>query len=90
MCQVSTNWVSCQEGLQLCRKDGRGPLHWACRHGQLEMLRFLMDAGVGHVDDRAADGTTMLMLACCLAFGGDGCRKGLGLHTHYHFYPLTP
>eukprot|EP00434_Breviolum_minutum_P033048 symbB.v1.2.029237.t1/scaffold3175.1/size97379/4 len=58
------------EGLQLCRKDGRGPLHWACRHGQLEMLGFLIDAGVGHVDDRAADGTTMLMLAC---FGG---------HTH--------
>ena len=61
------------------------------------MLGFLIDAGVGHVDDRAADGTTMLMLACCLACGGDDCRQGVGLHTPlyptitiYHFYSLTP
>ena len=51
------------KGLQICRRDGRGPLHWACRHGQLEMLQLLLEASVGQVDHRAADGTTPLMLA---------------------------
>ena len=51
------------KGLQLCRRDGRGPVHWACRHGQLDMLQFLLEAKAGQVEDRAADGTTPLMLA---------------------------
>lgn len=53
------------DGRQLCRRDGRGPLHWACRHGRLDMARFLLSLGA--VEQRAADGTTPLMLAC---FGG--------------------
>lgn len=67
-----------EEGQQLCRRDGRGPLHWACRHGRLEMLQFLLDQGVGRLDDRAADGTTMLMLASCLV--ASGSLLGLGVN----------
>eukprot|EP00435_Cladocopium_sp_Y103_P037965 s2676_g10.t1 len=55
------------DGLQLCRRDGRGPLHWACRHGRLDMARFLLQQHLGGAEQRAADGTTPLMLAC---FGG--------------------
>ncbi|CAK9084499.1 unnamed protein product [Durusdinium trenchii] len=53
--------------VQVCRRDGRSPLHWAARFGRLEMCRFLLEVGLGRVEDRSADGTSPMMLAC---FGG--------------------
>ena len=56
-------------GLRACRRDGRGPLHWAARHGQTEVLQFLLTLEGFGVDanQRTTNGTTMLMLAC---YGG--------------------
>ena len=53
-------------GQRACRRDGRGPLHWAARHGREETLRYLLglpDLG-SDPDLRTTNGTTMLMLAC--------------------------
>ena len=55
------------QGVALCRQDGRGPAHWACRHGHLHVLDALHEHGLAHVESRTADGTSMLMLAC---YGG--------------------
>ena len=53
-----------------CRRDGRGPAHWAARHGRTEVLRHLLGlAGGGSLaaNARTTNGTTMLMFAC---YGG--------------------
>jgi ankyrin repeat protein len=53
-----------------CRPDGKGPAHWAARHGREAVLVLLLEEAGGEgagVDVRTADGTTLLMLAC---FGG--------------------
>ena len=51
-----------------CRRDGKGPAHWAARHGRTAVLRRLLELGVeGGANARTANGTSMLMLAC---YGG--------------------
>mmetsp|Transcript_23811 Transcript_23811/g.42357 ORF Transcript_23811/g.42357 Transcript_23811/m.42357 type:complete len:284 (-) Transcript_23811:156-1007(-) len=55
---------------QVCRRDGRGPAHWAARCGHANVLTYLLEqraTGAEHADVPTGDGSTMLMLA---AFGG--------------------
>ena len=43
-------------GLRACRRDGRGPLHWAARHGRTVVLRYLLTLprpGIGDANQRA-------------------------------------
>jgi ankyrin repeat protein len=57
-------------GVLSARRDGRGPAHWAARHGHTAVLsRLLAWEGqpFGTPNTRTTNGTTMLMLAC---FGG--------------------
>jgi len=54
------------QGGVACRRDGRGPAHWAARHGRDEVLRYLLSLGM-NPNTRTTNGTTMLMFA---AFGG--------------------
>lgn len=57
-------------GVDSSRRDGRGPAHWAARHGHTEVLNRLLEwdgAPFGTANARTTNGTTMLMLAC---FGG--------------------
>ena len=56
------------KGRQACRRDGRGPAHWAARNGHAETILWLLQhtSALG-AESPTGDGTTMLMLA---AFGG--------------------
>jgi ankyrin repeat protein len=57
-------------GVDSSRRDGRGPAHWAARHGHTAVLSRLLEwdgAPFGTANARTTNGTTMLMLAC---FGG--------------------
>ena len=57
-------------GVLSCRRDGRGPAHWAARHGRTAVLSRLLQwqgAPFGTANTRTTNGTTMLMLA---SFGG--------------------
>ncbi len=57
-------------GVLSSRRDGRGPAHWAARHGHTAVLSRLLGwegAPFGTANTRTTNGTTMLMLAC---FGG--------------------
>ena len=57
-------------GGALCRRDGRGPAHWAARHGAADvLLRLLSWEGrpFGDANTVTTNGTTALMLAC---YGG--------------------
>eukprot|EP00933_Yihiella_yeosuensis_P056078 TRINITY_DN5505_c0_g2_i1.p1 TRINITY_DN5505_c0_g2~~TRINITY_DN5505_c0_g2_i1.p1 ORF type:complete len:554 (-),score=117.33 TRINITY_DN5505_c0_g2_i1:74-1558(-) len=52
--------------LPASRRDGRGPAHWAARHGQSQVLESLLRNGVS-VNAVTSNGGTMLMFA---SFGG--------------------
>ena len=58
------------EGRVSCRRDGRGPAHWAARHGRTAVLQRLLawpSGCFGTPNTRTTNGTTMLHLAC---YGG--------------------
>lgn len=51
--------------IQIHTRDRKGEslLIKACRHGQIEMILFLLDIGVS-IEDKARNGDTALMIAC--------------------------
>jgi Ankyrin repeats (3 copies) len=49
------------------RRDGKTSLHYACRNGRLDCVRYLVEERHRDVNEVSGDGTTPLHLAC---FGG--------------------
>jgi hypothetical protein len=46
------------------RRDGKTSLHYACRNGRLECVRYLVEERRHDVNEVSGDGTTPLHLAC--------------------------